>query len=304
MAWKKLGNVFAPDNHSLPGRSHASLPVPLHIDDNIYRIFFASRDKRNYSSVYSMDIELNGENWNIIDLPSSPLLEPGPAGHFDDCGVYASSIVQHEDLLYLYYIGWSTGGTSPMFYANIGLAISSDKGKTFKKFSPAPICGRDHIDPWMMTAPHVIKSGDKFLMWYIGGERWDVTVSPWQSYYATKFAESRDGVSWVKTNQVCLPLKPGEHHISRAYVRPKQRGFECWYGFNSGNGYRIGYANSSDGRSWKRRDSEAGISISESGWDAKAISYPSIVEEKGRRYMFYNGNGFGLTGFGLAIESE
>ena len=303
MAWKKLGKVFSPDNQNLPGLTHAALPVPFHISDNIYRIFFASRDKRNYSSVYSMDIELNGENWNIIDLPSSPLLEPGPAGYFDDCGVYASSIVQHDDLLYLYYIGWSTGGTAPMFYANVGLAISSDRGKTFKKFSAAPICGRDHIDPWMMTAPYVMKLDDKFLMWYVGGERWDVTASPWESYYSLKFAESPDGVSWIKTNQVCLPLKPGEKNISRTCVLPKKRGYECWYGCNFGDGYRIGYAKSLDGKSWHRRDSEAGITVSKRGWDSESISYPFLITEKGRRYMFYNGNGFGKTGFGLAVES-
>ena len=163
---------------------------------------------------------------------------------------------------------------------------------------------RDNIDPWMMTAPYVIKLNDEFLMWYVGGERWDVTVSPWQSYYSLKFAKSPDGVSWSKTNYNCLPLQPGEHHISRTCVLAKEHGFESWYGYNSGDGYRIGYANSVDGQNWNRRDCEAGITTSEYGWDAKAISYPYIIEEKGRRYMFYNGNGFGLTGFGIAIESE
>ena len=44
----------------------------------------------------------------------------------------------------------------------------------------------------------------------------------------------------------------------------------------------------------------AGIDVSESGWDSEMISYPYIVEGEGELFMFYNGNGFGRSGFGLS----
>jgi hypothetical protein len=34
------------------------------------------------------------------------------------------------------------------------------------------------------------------------------------------------------------------------------------------------------------------------------IAYPAVFDLGGRRYMLYNGNGFGATGFGLAELSQ
>jgi hypothetical protein len=41
--------------------------------------------------------------------------------------------------------------------------------------------------------------------------------------------------------------------------------------------------------------------VSDQGWDAEMIEYPFILDHQGERYMLYNGNGYGKTGFGLAI---
>ena len=76
-----------------------------------------------------------------------------------------------------------------------------------------------------------------------------------------------------------------------------------WFSCRSGKGetYRIGYADSPDGIAWTRRDGAAGIDISASGWDSEMIEYPFVFDHKGERYMLYNGNGYGKTGFGLAV---
>ncbi len=73
-----------------------------------------------------------------------------------------------------------------------------------------------------------------------------------------------------------------------------------WYAFR-GERYRIGYAESADGRRWTRLDGHAGIDVSASGWDSESIEYPHVFDHGGRRYMLYNGNGYGKTGFGLAV---
>ena len=65
--------------------------------------------------------------------------------------------------------------------------------------------------------------------------------------------------------------------------------------------YRIGYAVSSDGIQWTLKNEKVGIDVSSSGWDSEMICYPSIFEHKGEHYMLYNGNGYGKTGFGLAV---
>lgn len=76
-----------------------------------------------------------------------------------------------------------------------------------------------------------------------------------------------------------------------------------WFSYRSGTGetYRIGYAISSDGKQWKLALNETGIDVSASGWDSEMIEYPFVFDHEGRRYMLYNGNGYGKTGFGLAV---
>ena len=64
--------------------------------------------------------------------------------------------------------------------------------------------------------------------------------------------------------------------------------------------YRIGYAESLDGIVWKRMDDVNVIEPSDEGWDSEMVAYPEIVDIENRRLMFYNGNGFGQSGFGYA----
>jgi predicted GH43/DUF377 family glycosyl hydrolase len=68
--------------------------------------------------------------------------------------------------------------------------------------------------------------------------------------------------------------------------------------------YRIGYAESSDGVRWQRQDEVVGIEPSESGWDSEMIAYPSVYEHHGTNHLLYNGNGFGASGLGHAVEAS
>jgi predicted GH43/DUF377 family glycosyl hydrolase len=67
------------------------------------------------------------------------------------------------------------------------------------------------------------------------------------------------------------------------------------------NGYRIGYASSTDLVNWLRDDAKAGIDVSEEGWDAEMISYPHVFELDGKTYMAYLGDQVGRYGFGMAV---
>ena len=85
-----------------------------------------------------------------------------------------------------------------------------------------------------------------------------------------------------------------------------------WYSFRSitnyrssrDSSYRIGYAESSDGIKWERKDHLVGIEKSDDGWDSEMIEYCHILDINGKKHMFYNGNGFGKTGFGYAVLEE
>ncbi len=159
----------------------------------------------------------------------------------------------------------------------------------------------DH-DPCLVTAPMVLLDQNKWRMWYVSGYRWQREKDGLHSCYHVKYAESSDGISWRRDGHVALDhASPAERNIARPCVVRDEGGYRAWYSYNAGSGYRIGYAESSDGLHWVRRDDQAGISLSPSGWDSEAIAYPYVVKCGNRLFMFYNGNGFGRDGIGLAV---
>jgi len=302
MEWKKRGLIFSPTGQYPWLQTHAANPVALHLKDNIYRVYFASRDKQNRSHVGYVDFDITSSD-TILRLSSEPVLAPGPLGYFDDHGVYATSIVEYEQKLFMYYIGWNPGLRPPMFYTSIGLAVSEDMGKTFKKMFKAPILARSEFDPWMVSSPFVMLDQDVWRMWYISGFKWEIVDGNLHSYYNIKYAESRDGIHWDRNGLVCINHKPGERNIARPCVIKENGMYKMWYSYNAGQGYRIGYAESVDGYKWQRLDNEVGIDLSKSGWDSQALAYPWVFSHKGKKYLLYNGNQFGKDGFGLAVEN-
>jgi predicted GH43/DUF377 family glycosyl hydrolase len=299
--WEKLGLVFAPSGDRPWLRSHASLPTALHLAGDRYRVYFASRDERNRSHVAFVELEL-GDPAGTVELSERPVLEPGPLGFFDDHGVYPASLVQADGRLLLYYVGWNPSATAPVFYSSIGLAVSDDGGLTFSRLSRAPILGRDEHDPCLVTSPCVVLDDTSWHMWYVSGIRWEQAGNEVHSYYEVKHAASDDGVSWRREDRAAIPLAGGERNIARPSVLRAADRWRMWYSRNSGNGYRLGYAESRDGERWQRLDDEVDLPPSPSGWDSAAIAYPHVFVHGGRTYMLYNGNRFGRDGFGLAIE--
>ena len=70
--------------------------------------------------------------------------------------------------------------------------------------------------------------------------------------------------------------------------------------------YRIGYAESLDGKSWVRKDDLTGIAKSENpdDFDYEMINYCHTYQHNGKKYLLYNGNGFGAAGFGYAVWED
>ena len=81
--------------------------------------------------------------------------------------------------------------------------------------------------------------------------------------------------------------------------RPCVLGDEMWFSYRDpGQQYRIGYAKLRGG-AWSVEPSM--IEPSGEGFEEKAVCYPCVFDHNGKRYMLYNGDGYGRTGFGLAV---
>ena len=63
--WKKKGLIISPPNTRW-GKTHCMLPTPIKISNTKYRIFFATRNKKNQSSISYADIKF--DKYGIKDL--------------------------------------------------------------------------------------------------------------------------------------------------------------------------------------------------------------------------------------------
>jgi predicted GH43/DUF377 family glycosyl hydrolase len=297
MNWKKAGNIFCPEKINDWMHSHASNVFAEPISASIVRIYFTTRDKNNRASIGTVDIDFDN-NFKIIRVSKKPVLTYGERGLFDDSGVTLSCILNFSEKKYLYYMGWNLGVTVP-WRNSIGLAIYNIKNKKFEKYSSAPIMDRNVIDPYTLSYPYVMKEKNLFKMWYGSNLKWGKADKDMN--HVIKYAESKDGINWRRFEK---PVVKGsslkEFAFSRPYVLKENDIYKMWYSYR-GKFYKIGYAESNDGINWKRKDRDAGIYISKAGWDSEMICYPFVFDFKGKRFMLYNGNGYGKTGFGIAI---
>lgn len=296
--WRKLGIVIRPDNRLFWAQTHCMVPTPQNLGKGLVRVYFSGRDIMNRSHIGHATVDLN-ENARVVDYTSEPLLSPGALGCFDDNGVTPSCVVDlPNNELGLYYIGWNPGSTVRMHIFG-GLAISKDGGRSFKRWSRAPIIERNRTDPYLNTAPWVVPDVGGYRMFYVSGHEWLHRDRP---RYNIKTATSADGKNWVRDGHVCLDFTgPDEDALARPYVLHEDNLWRMWFSYK-GTDYRIGYAESRDGLTWERLDHLAGIDVGTTGFDCKMIEYGAVIRHDGGEFMFYNGNNYGADGIGLAVR--
>jgi predicted GH43/DUF377 family glycosyl hydrolase len=299
MRWIKKGLIFTPPQQKSWSASYTAVPMAEHIIGDRWRIFFSSRDACNRSHVGFFDVDIRTPDRPLV-VSERPVLSPGGLGTFDEAGAMGSWMVSVEGKTYLYYTGWNVGVSVP-FRNAIGLAISEAGLYTFTKYSDGPILDRSIYDPCFISNPCVLVENGTWRMWYLSGLLWKQCDGQPQPRYHIKYAESGDGIHWRRDGHVCIDFRDDtETAISRPCVVKDQTGYKMWYSYR-GSSYRIGYAESTDGLQWKRKDEEAGIDVSPVGWDSEMIEYAFVFDHNGNRYVLYNGNSYGKTGIGLAV---
>ncbi|WP_454764699.1 hypothetical protein [Cupriavidus campinensis] len=299
--WRKLGRIFCPDGSVEWMRSHAAVPIAQSIGGDLYRVYFSARDGEGRSHTGFVVIDIT-KPMQVLHVSLAPVLRPGNLGEFDDSGAMATWLTPHEGGDYLYYIGWNLGVTVP-FRNAIGLAVGNPQDG-FVRYAPGPIVDRTAHEPHFCASCCVLKDGATWHMWYLSCTEWRKTDAGPAHRYHIKYATSTDGVHWQRDGTVAIDYaSESELAISRPSVIRDADKWRMWYS-HRGSAYRIGYAESDDGVRWSRHDGEIGIDVSASGWDSEMIEYPFVFDHAGRRYMLYNGNGYGATGFGLAILDD
>lgn len=312
MKWEKKGLIFRPNGEFDWSKTHAQVPVVDLISDDVWRIYYTTRDSQQRSRISYIEVEA-GNPKNILYKHDAPILDIGSTGCFDDCGAMCASLVNFKQKKYLYYIGWNVRNTVS-YHNSIGLSISEDGGKTFRKCFAGPVLDRNIYEPYMCTSCDVIICGGQWKSWYTSGTKWEMINGKMEPYYNIKYAESDDGVTWKITGKEAIYYKHDKEAVACPSIIYENNKYKMWYSYRSVSGYRtnnsnsyhIGYAESANGSDWLRMDEEVGIDLSDhkDDWDSEMIAYARVFRYKGTLYMLYNGNGFGKTGLGYAVCDE
>jgi|SRR5215467_1387974 len=298
MRWKKLGLLYQPECRHPKLHSHAANPLAIHLEGDIYRVFFSGRDVQNRSSVGFVDVEISTQK--VIRSSNKPIFEYGQKDSFFSHGVSIGNCYEAEGDRYILFMGWQypNGGH---WRGEVGrLRLKDDLSMELDGLDP--FLGPDRTDPISLSYPWVLREGDHYKMWYGSTLTWDAGNQ--EMLHVINHATSMNGHEWNRLG-LAVPYKLG---VAQAFSRPAvvvdSGGYHMWFSYRSGQPgerYRIGYAHSPSGDNWELRLAESGINVSESGWDSEMIEYPFVFDHKGQRYMLYNGNDYGRTGFGAAV---
>jgi len=309
--WEKLGLIFTPDTQHAWSQTHAQVPTVDVLSDKVWRIYYCARDASNQSRISYFDVEA-GNPMHELYRHKAPILQLGKLGTFDDAGMMPSSIVSVDGIKYLYYTGWNVRKSVP-YQNTIGLAISRDGGKTYERAGEGPVLGLSLKEPYFIGTATVLHENGLWRNWYAACTGWEMINGKAEPRYHLKYAESKDGIEWRRDGNVAIDYKDtNEGGLVRAAVVRESGRYRMWYARRDTLGYRnvlqhsyrIGYAESPDGIRWKRLDEQAGIDVSNTGWDSEMIAYPNVVKTNSTSFLFYNGNGFGQSGIGLAIHQR
>lgn len=299
--WKKLGCIFTPKGETAWMVSHAMLPTLQRCSDENIKIYFGSRNERNQSHIGVFYFNL--ESQKIEKVSTNLLLSPGALGTFDDNGVLPSCILKTDAGEFMYYIGFKPGGTTRMdLFGGLGKFVGENQ---LERVSQAPILERNAVNPYINTAPFVIKNYDsnneyKYFMYYVAGCGWLHKDLP---KYNIQVAFSHDGFNWIREGKVCIDFQDEtEVALARPWVIFMNNKYHMWFSYK-GDAYRIGYAISDDGITWNRKDHLGGVTSSGDGadFDSDMVCYGAVIQHKNKLLMFYNGNDYGRSGIGLAV---
>jgi len=311
--WKKLGKVFSPQSVTQRPwlQEFAQAPATLLLDD-VVRVFFSCRpsaDAHGQYVSYSAYVDLDRSDlFQIRSVAQQPILSLGGLGEFDEFGTYPVSVIRFDGELRAYYAGWTRCESVP-FNVAIGCAVSHDHGETFTKLGTGPILSYSPDEPFVLSGPKIRRFNGIWYLFYIAGRKWKIVAGKPEPVYKIRCATSLNGIQWTKNNVDLIQSRVEEDEAQASpdvyFAGGKYHMFFC-YRYSSDfrskqNGYRIGYAVSTNLTDWIRDDRRAGIDVSQDGWDAQMVSYPHVFDVDGKTYMAYLGDQVGRFGFGLAV---
>lgn len=300
--WRKLGRILDHSSLDLPWfRRNAMVPVPYLRKNGVLRIFVALCDQSNIGRIGYVDLNPNNPQ-EVLGYSQTPVLDVGTPGAFDDSGVLPASLVVDGDRLVLFYSAYQLLKKAP-YAVFTGIAVSTDDGDSFTRLSGVPVLERRNDEPLLRSSAVCLPDGDGFRMWYAAGSGWDSCGDKDVPRYDIKVLSSPNLYRWDVEPQTAIGLGPDEIGLTVPSVWQEDLLYKVIYSVrHREKGYRLGYAESTDGTHFIRQDSRIGLDVSPTGWDSNMLCFANRIRCNGQTYLFYCGNHYGLDGLGCAIQ--
>lgn len=300
MVWQKIGRIYDPNSKKRHPKleTHSANPLPVHMKGDIFRVFYSARDSKKRSSVGAFDFDI--KKLEIVYDHYEPFFVHGPKGTYYESGVSVGGCYSVGNITYMLFMGWQNEN-GKHWRGDIGrLTLSEDLGLSLK--DNTPLITISDIDPVSLSYPFVVKKNSEYKMWYGSTLKWESRNT--EMVHVINSATSLDGDIW-NLDGLAIPYYK---NVCQAFSRPtvlvnNDESYDMWFSFRSGlnDKYKIGHAYSLNSLDWEIDLSPKGLETSKVGWDSDMMEYPYAIDHKGKRYMFYNGNGYGNTGIGLAM---
>jgi hypothetical protein len=253
-------------------------------------------------------------NWQKVAGPASggAVLDLGAAGAFDQRGNFTVSAFKDGDVYRLYYGGSDATGSCPGIsgtHWRPGLATSADGVSWTRVAGDGPggalldVGAAGEFDSFLAYKPFVLQEGSIYRMWYNGSAKPFNCGGVRADDRRIGYAESSDGVHWVKKNDgpgpggSVLPLGPpgsiDAQQVGYVWVLKDGAEYKLYYSANDAqNFWRVALATSSDGRTWtKVAGKGAGGAVLDLGppgsLDAACAYQPTVVKERDQLYRMW-----------------
>lgn len=270
---------------------------PLARADGTVQLFLTGRDETVRSRIGIATYHWT-EAPNLVAITRDPVFDLGEPGCFDMDGVSYPWIVERDGELWMYYVGWNRLGGDIPFRNQIGLAISSDGGKTFVRATRAPLLPMTDEEPIGNGSLCVERVSDGWCMYYTNFLRWERLAEGPRHYYHIREAHSRDGIHWERPGRVIVDLIPPDEYALGAPDLDTVDGRRYLYFTARGHRYRLFVAVEGPPNTWTRLT--APIDLARSGFDSEMQCYPRLMRLATASYLLYAGNGYGRSGIGYA----
>jgi hypothetical protein len=293
--WRKLGRVLQAAGGPL-SRSHVMLPTPWVMADRV-RVFFASCDDEMRGRIYFADFAREPP-FALMAVSPDPVFDVGPAGAFDCDGVNPSQIIESEDGLALLYIGWRRGPADEPYTLFAGLAHSGDQGQSFTR-NPEPFLPPRPGERLFRTAPFIHRDPGGYRLLYIGGDAFlDGEGGRRTPVYS--LMELRSDSPWVWDGAARVLMAPdldaGEVGFGRPVITPDDR---LMISLRTHAGYRLVETDLKFDPLTQPPLTPVVPSPFEP-WEAGMTCFGAPCVVGANELLFYNGDGYGRSGMGLA----